>query len=135
MTQGGDPSGTGKGGRGIFHPPNHKFEDEIRPELKVNKRGTVSMANSGPNTNGSQFFIAYKAHAHLDGKHKVFGHVIHGFGVLDKMEKVSVEGRRAAETGRETTRDDDSRQSHRLGPAVRARSSACCGDAPPPLSC
>ena len=46
MTQDGDPSGTGKGGRGIFHPPNHKFEDEIRPELEVNKRGTVSMTNS-----------------------------------------------------------------------------------------
>lgn len=91
MIQGGDPTGTGKGGKSIFHTRDQKFEDEIRPNLKHSKRGVVSMANSGPNTNGSQFFITYKAHGHLDGKHTVFGHVIDGFDVLDKMERVPVE--------------------------------------------
>lgn len=56
----GDPTGTGKGGKSIFPTPNGKFPDEINDALKHNKRGIVSMANSGPNTNGSQFFITYK---------------------------------------------------------------------------
>lgn len=87
----GDPTGTGKGGKSIYNTPNGRFEDEHRPELKHSKRGIVSMANSGPNTNGSQFFIAYKAHPHLDGKYTVFGCVIDGFDTLDKMEKVPTE--------------------------------------------
>lgn len=61
----GDPTGTGKGGRCIFNTPNGKFPDEIRDELKHNKRGIVSMANSGPNTNGSQFFVTFKARRQL----------------------------------------------------------------------
>ncbi|GMH37476.1 hypothetical protein BSKO_05349 [Bryopsis sp. KO-2023] len=88
MLQGGDPTNTGKGGEGIYDTPNRKFEDEILPELKHNKRGIVSMANSGPNTNASQFFIAYKAHPHLDGKYTIFGCVIDGFDTLDKIERV-----------------------------------------------
>lgn len=66
--QGGDPTGTGKGGRSIYSTANGKFPDELVDHLKHNKRGILSMANSGPNTNGSQFFITYKAHPHLNGR-------------------------------------------------------------------
>jgi peptidyl-prolyl cis-trans isomerase-like 3 len=68
MVQGGDPTGTGKGGRSIYGTPSGKFPDELVDSLKHSKRGVVSMANSGPNTNGSQFFITYKAHPHLNGR-------------------------------------------------------------------
>jgi peptidyl-prolyl cis-trans isomerase-like 3 len=89
MIQGGDPTGTGKGGKSIYTThASGKFEDEIVDSLKHSKRGIVSMANSGPNTNGSQFFITYKQHAHLNGKYTVFGHVIDGLDTLDKMERV-----------------------------------------------
>ena len=74
-THTGDPTGTGKGGKSIFPTPNGKFPDEISDALKHSKRGVVSMANSGPNTDGSQFFVTYKAHAHLNGKYTVFGQV------------------------------------------------------------
>ncbi|KAK2407286.1 GDSL esterase/lipase [Trifolium repens] len=85
MIQGGDPTGTGKGGTSIWGKKN----DEIRESLKHNARGILSMANSGPNTNGSQFFISYAKQTHLNGLFTVFGRVIHGFEVLDLMEKVS----------------------------------------------
>ncbi|KAJ8450140.1 hypothetical protein Cgig2_033334 [Carnegiea gigantea] len=84
MIQGGDPTGTGKGGTSIW---GKKFNDEIRESLKHNARGIMSMANSGPNTNGSQFFITYAKQPHLNGLYTVFGKVIHGFEVLDIMEK------------------------------------------------
>ena len=67
MIQGGDPTGTGKGGKSIYSTPNGKFADELVESLKHSRRGVVSMANSGPNSNGSQFFITYKAHTHLNG--------------------------------------------------------------------
>ncbi|KAJ4775229.1 Peptidyl-prolyl cis-trans isomerase [Rhynchospora pubera] len=86
MIQGGDPTGTGKGGTSIW---GKKFNDEIRESLKHNARGILSMANSGPNTNGSQFFITYGKQPHLNGLYTIFGKVIHGFEVLDIMEKVS----------------------------------------------
>ncbi|XP_057455319.1 peptidyl-prolyl cis-trans isomerase CYP18-1 [Lotus japonicus] len=84
MIQGGDPTGTGKGGTSIW---GKKFNDEIRESLKHNARGILSMANVGPNTNGSQFFICYAKAPHLNGLYTVFGRVIHGFEVLDLMEK------------------------------------------------
>lgn len=64
----GDPTGTGKGGKCIFNTATGKFPDEIVDSLRHSKRGIVSMANSGPNTNGSQFFITYSKHPHLNGK-------------------------------------------------------------------
>jgi cyclophilin family peptidyl-prolyl cis-trans isomerase len=68
VPQGGDPTGTGKGGKSIYNTPNGKFPDEIADHLKHHKRGIVSMANSGPNSNASQFFVTYKAHPHLNGE-------------------------------------------------------------------
>lgn len=89
MVQTGDPTGTGKGGNSIW---GRKFNDEIRSTLKHNARGIVSMANSGPNTNGSQFFITYAKHPHLDTKYTVFGKVIDGAdSTLDALEKLPVD--------------------------------------------
>lgn len=70
MVQTGDPTGTGKGGESIW---GRKFEDEIREELRHNKRGILSMANNGPGTNGSQFFLTCAPQPHLDLKYTVFG--------------------------------------------------------------
>eukprot|EP00965_Chrysotila_dentata_P014417 477816-Pleurochrysis_carterae.AAC.1 len=85
MIQGGDPSGTGNGGESIWGAP---FADEFSSKLKHDGRGVLSMANSGPNTNKSQFFITFKSAAHLDGKHAVFGRVVGGFDTLSAFEKV-----------------------------------------------
>ncbi|KAJ1818666.1 Peptidyl-prolyl cis-trans isomerase cyp10 [Coemansia sp. RSA 2675] len=89
IVQMGDPTGTGKGGMSIW---GRKFEDEIRPTLKHDRRGTVSMASSGPNTNGSQFFITYDRQPTLDNKYTVFGRVIEGADTtLEALEKVKVD--------------------------------------------
>jgi len=94
MIQGGDPTGTGRGG------PGYVIADEFSPRLR-HERGVISMANAGPNTGGSQFFITHVATSWLDGKHAVFGKVTSGLEVVDairqgdKMVKVSVDRKRS----------------------------------------
>ncbi|GFP90289.1 peptidyl-prolyl cis-trans isomerase cyp65 [Phtheirospermum japonicum] len=88
MIQGGDPTGTGRGGESIWGKP---FKDELNSKLVHSGRGVVSMANSGPHTNGSQFFILYKSANHLNFKHTVFGMVVGGLTTLSAMEKVPVD--------------------------------------------
>lgn len=88
MIQGGDPTGTGRGGESIWGKP---FKDEVNSKLLHSGRGVVSMANSGPHTNGSQFFILYKSANHLNYKHTVFGMVVGGLTTLSALEKVPVD--------------------------------------------
>ena len=93
MVQGGDPEGTGRGG------PGYKFADEVRNNPRRHQVGSLSMANAGPNTNGSQFFITHVATDWLDGKHTVFGQVRQGQEVVDAiqqgdtLQKVTIEER------------------------------------------
>jgi peptidyl-prolyl cis-trans isomerase B (cyclophilin B) len=92
MIQGGDPTGTGMGG------PGYKFEDECKGNPLMHETGVISMANAGPNTNGSQFFITHSPQPHLNGRHTVFGKVVKGMEVVntiaqgDVMLKVTVSG-------------------------------------------
>ena len=81
MIQGGDPTGTGRGG------PGYKFGDEFQGNPLRHERGVISMANAGPNTNGSQFFITHGPQPHLDGRHTVFGRVVEGQDVVDAVRQ------------------------------------------------
>lgn len=91
VVQGGDPTGTGAGG------PGYRFQDELLNNPLKHETGVLSMANAGPNTNGSQFFITHSPQIHLNGKHTVFGKVTEGMDIVnaikagDRMVKVSVE--------------------------------------------
>jgi peptidyl-prolyl cis-trans isomerase B (cyclophilin B) len=90
VIQGGDPTGTGRGG------PGYQFDDECKGNPLIHERGVISMANAGPNTNGSQFFITHSPQPHLNGKHTVFGKVVKGLEIVDaikqgdKMERLTV---------------------------------------------
>ncbi|KAL3269296.1 hypothetical protein HHI36_008369 [Cryptolaemus montrouzieri] len=90
MVQGGDPTNTGNGGESIW---GNKFEDEFRPNLSHSGRGILSMANSGKNTNGSQFFITYRSCKHLDNKHTIFGCVVGGMETLTEIERIEVDNK------------------------------------------
>jgi len=81
VIQGGDPTGTGRGG------PGYRFEDELKGNPLKHETGVISMANSGPNTNGSQFFISHSPQPHLDGRHTVFGKVVNGQEVVDVIQQ------------------------------------------------
>lgn len=89
MIQGGDPTGTGRGGESVYGKP---FEDEVTPSLTFTKPGILAMANAGPRTNGSQFFITTAATPWLNNKHTIFGEVIEGYSVVQKIENTAVNG-------------------------------------------
>lgn len=88
MIQGGDPTGTGRGGASIY---GAEFDDEIHPDLKHTGAGILSMANSGPNSNGSQFFITLAPTQWLDGKHAVFGRISSGITVVNRIGMVETD--------------------------------------------
>ncbi|GAB2264241.1 hypothetical protein Droror1_Dr00026375 [Drosera rotundifolia] len=88
IVQGGDPTGTGRGGESIYGP---KFEDEMKTELKHTGAGILSMANAGPNTNGSQFFITLAPCPSLDGKHTIFGRVCRGMEIIKRLGSVQTD--------------------------------------------
>ncbi|MFI3291279.1 MAG: peptidylprolyl isomerase [Opitutales bacterium] len=83
MIQGGDPTGTGRGGNSLWGKP---FKDEVSNGLRFNKKGLLAMANAGPNTNGSQFFITTAETPWLNGNHTIFGEVVEGYDVVEKIE-------------------------------------------------
>jgi peptidylprolyl isomerase len=87
MVQGGDPTGTGRGGESVWGKP---FEDEFKPDITFDRPGILAMANAGPKTNGSQFFITTVPTPWLNGRHTIFGEVVSGYDVVQKIESTAV---------------------------------------------
>jgi peptidyl-prolyl cis-trans isomerase B (cyclophilin B) len=92
MAQGGDPTGTGRGG------PGYKYDGEFDSSVKHNKPGMLSMANSGPGTDGSQFFLTFVHTPHLNGKHTIFGRVVEGMDTVKELENAGIPGNRSGKT-------------------------------------
>ena len=88
MIQGGDPTGTGRAGQSIWGKP---FEDEVRPDIQFDRPGILAMANAGPNTNGSQFFITTAKTPWLNMRHTIFGEVVTGYDVVQKIESTAAD--------------------------------------------
>lgn len=88
MIQGGDPTGTGRGGQSVW---GKSFEDEVSPKITFNEHGILAMANAGPNTNGSQFFITTAKTPWLNMNHTIFGKVVSGYDVVQKIEDTPVD--------------------------------------------
>lgn len=99
MIQGGDPTGTGRGGESIWHKP---FKNEYAPNIVFDKPGILAMANAGPNTNGSQFFITTAPTPWLNGGYTIFGYVVKGMDTVRKLENVPTLGHRGNDRPRET---------------------------------
>ncbi len=89
MIQGGDPTGTGRGGQSVW---GKTFEDEFSPKVQFDRKGLLAMANSGPKTNGSQFFITTVPTSWLNNKHTIFGEVVAGYDVVQKIENTKADG-------------------------------------------
>ena len=89
MIQGGDPTGTGRGGKSVWGRP---FEDEVTPDVRFDKFGLLAMANSGPGTNGSQFFITTAKTPWLNMRHTIFGEVATGYDIVEKLEQTPTDG-------------------------------------------
>ena len=89
MVQGGDPTGTGRGGKSLW---GNQFEDEVTPDVRFDKTGLLAMANAGPGTNGSQFFITTAKTPWLNMRHTIFGEVVSGYDVVQKIEGVATDG-------------------------------------------
>jgi len=89
MIQGGDPTGTGRGGESLW---GSSFEDEVSSQVTFNKPGLLAMANAGPGTNGSQFFITVASTPWLNGNHTIFGEVVRGYDVAEKISLVAADG-------------------------------------------
>ncbi len=90
MIQGGDPTGTGRGGESIWKKP---FQDEFKPNVTFTKAGILAMANAGPGTNGSQFFVTTAPTPWLNGRHTIFGYVVDGMDTVDKLNNIATTGR------------------------------------------
>ncbi|MEA3523630.1 MAG: peptidylprolyl isomerase [Campylobacterota bacterium] len=99
MIQGGDPEGSGRGGKSIWGKP---FKDEFKPGLTFDKAGILAMANAGPHTNGSQFFITTAPTSWLNGRHTIFGKVINGMDTVSKLNNVATMGRNGGDRPLET---------------------------------
>ncbi|MFH1578006.1 MAG: peptidylprolyl isomerase [Candidatus Omnitrophota bacterium] len=101
MLQCGDPTGTGRGGESIWGSP---FEDEVKPDIKFDKPGVLAMANCGPNTNGSQFFITTMATPWINMRHTIFGEVISGYDIVQKIENIATNAQDSPLTTQSITR-------------------------------